>query len=59
MLTYIDKEAKICGNCIHFYQHYLKINGRYKLLHCGHCVYPRLKICSDLKTCPHWEATQE
>lgn len=36
-------EEKICKNCQHFYQHYIRIGrGRYTRCECGHCVYPRV-----------------
>ena len=34
---------KNCGNCKHFYQHYVKSGKRFIPLDQGHCVHPRLK----------------
>ncbi len=56
MLRYLDKDAKICGNCIHFYLHYIKNNDHYVSIHWGHCVYPRLKTRNDIDSCLRWEA---
>ena len=34
---------KICKDCKHFRQHYVKFGRRYDAIGYGHCVYPRLK----------------
>ena len=48
---------KICQNCKHFRQHYIKAGRRYQELEEGHCVYPRLKQRERrTKACGHFRA---
>lgn len=49
-------ENKTCENCKHFFQHYIKFQGRYTTVYCGHCVYPGLKNRKpDNKACEHYK----
>lgn len=39
-------ETRRCQNCIHFYQHYVKLKDKendFIPCYCGHCRYPRIK----------------
>ncbi len=49
-------EQQICGNCRHFVQHYVQLEGRFVPLGVGHCIYPRLKDRAMAETCRRWEA---
>lgn len=45
-------EKRTCETCIHFCQHYRKAKTRYVKVHCGHCIYPRVKTrMPDTKAC--------
>ena len=44
-----------CESCKHFHQHYSLKNGILMRVHCGHCIFPRVKHkrpCS--KICEHF-----
>ena len=50
---------KICGNCMYFVQHYIRLNKgrqfRYIAINCGSCKYLRLKTCEkSYNACQHW-----
>ncbi len=38
----MDKN-KVCKDCKHFRQHYIKFGRSYRDIAYGHCVFPRLK----------------
>lgn len=49
-------ENRICKNCIHFRQHYIKSGKSYREIMYGHCVYPGLKKReTDQKACEHYK----
>ena len=49
-------ENKICQDCKHFRQHYIKLGKSYQAIMYGHCVFPRLKKReSDEKACEHYK----
>lgn len=57
MADYHAVETAVCGDCIHFRQHYIKQGYRYTPIYYGHCVYPRLKKRSaSHERCRHWKA---
>ena len=43
----IRTEDVCCGNCQHFYQHYVQAKygtvAQYVPTNCGHCAHPRIK----------------
>lgn len=49
-------QAEVCGNCIHYHQHYV-LDDRQKPtpLWYGHCGMPRFKEPRPDETCEHWE----
>lgn len=48
-----------CGNCKHFYQHYVLVDGRYKKVYCGHCITPQIKTRKpDQAACNYWESIE-
>lgn len=54
------KEAALCINCKHFYQHYILEHEENHIGYCrpidvGHCVCPRLKIRRAYDTCERFE----
>ena len=51
-----NREDKICKDCKHFRQHYIKFGRSYQEISYGHCVYPRLqKRESDTPACEHYK----
>ncbi len=50
---------QVCCNCVHYYQHYVRGEKRYIIVHCGHCTFPRLKSRSPGQTCEHWQENKE
>lgn len=48
------EETTACFNCKHFVTHYTHVDGFMILLHCGHCVYPKMKIRTLTDTCEHF-----
>lgn len=54
----IDEDEECCVNCKHFIQHYtFTPRGKqpFSPVHCGHCVYPRIKDRRPHDTCKHFE----
>lgn len=57
----IKEETECCANCEHFYRHYTDnrfrpdIFGEFKLMHEGHCGYPRLKTRRLTDVCDHFK----
>ena len=51
---------RICQNCKHFRQHYVKdALDRYSKCGSGHCVYPRCKPrYNDTKACQHYTSKE-
>ena len=50
-------DTKICKDCTHFRQHYVKFGERYGPIWYGHCVYPRLKRRESASpACEHFQA---
>ena len=53
-------ENKICKNCKHFRQHYIKFGKSYRSIEHGHCVFPRLKKReTNEKACEHYNEQQK
>ena len=48
------EEKKYCENCEHFVQHYRRDKKRVYPVHCGHCVYPRVKHRRPDDGCGNW-----
>lgn len=60
MPPYIARETKVCGDCVHFRQHYVKLGiDYYSPIEYGHCTYPRCKRRTTGDTCPRWEPAAE
>lgn len=60
MPCYSTRDTEVCGNCIHFRQHYVKWGiDYYHPLQYGHCTFPRTKKREAGDTCPHWKAVLE
>ena len=60
MADYIAIDTAVCGSCVHFRQHYIKLGEAYYTpLAYGHCVYPRLKKRLTGSTCPQWAPKPE
>ena len=46
----------LCGKCIHYIPHYIKMGDDYKSSAFGHCSYPQIKVRkSDCKACAFFE----
>ena len=47
---------KTCHDCKHYRRHYVKMGRRFREIHDGHCVYPRVKRrrAEDM-ACPHFK----
>ena len=44
-----------CETCKHFHQHYSLKDGILTQVHCGHCVFPRVKHKQPYsKSCEHY-----
>ena len=57
MPHYSAQEEAVCGGCVHFRRHYIKIGkigDCYRPIAYGHCVYPRSKKRTQSDTCPNW-----
>lgn len=53
-------QAVVCGNCIHYHQHYVLCDRKKWLpLWYGHCSLPRCKDRTPDETCEHWEENHE
>lgn len=53
-------EVKVCGNCIHYRQHYVLIeNGRFKPLWYGHCHMPRPRYPLPDSICTNYQPYEE
>ncbi len=51
---------RVCKECVHFRQHYIKSGYRYSPIRYGHCVYPRLKKReSDASACICYKAREK
>ena len=50
-----EKEDKLCEDCKHFYQHYIRSGSFFLLVNAGHCVYPRIKSREAKDTCQYFE----
>ena len=47
---------KTCGDCCHFYQHYIRIRETYRWVNCGHCIYSKPTTRSMLgRICKNYE----
>ena len=54
----ITKDAKVCANCKHYYQHcapFPEAGMGFSPIHAGHCTYPRLKNREPNQTCGYFE----
>ena len=52
-------EENTCKECVYFFCHYIREKGRYQALHCGHCIYPRLKRReSGAKACRYFRSVK-
>ena len=51
---YCAQDETVCGGCVHFRRHYIKIGNCYCPIAYGHCVYPRKKKRTQSDTCPNW-----
>lgn len=47
-----SKADAVCGNCAHFYRHYVRFGSRCLPLDFGHCVCLRAKDRRDSGGCP-------
>jgi len=59
MTIVITHQEELCMNCKHFHQHYRDAynrNGELIGVHCGHCVYPRVKHRKPTDRCDKWES---
>lgn len=52
----IGVESTVCGNCRHFYRHYMKSGLP---IFVGHCCYPRLKSRNVSDSCERFERKDE
>ena len=60
MPSYIKHDTEVCGNCVHFRQHYIKWGLNYYFpIRYGHCTFPRNKRRESGDTCPNWKAVSE
>ncbi len=51
---------KHCGDCEHFYQHYILEEGKYRWVNCGHCIYARPMSKSKFgRICKNYEEREE
>ena len=48
------KEEDVCGNCKHFYQHYVKSESGFSKCYVGHCSYPRIKCKEETDSCKYF-----
>lgn len=55
----VTKETRMCANCAHYIDHFMKSNGEFYLLAFGHCTYPRIKNRSAYDECKYFELKQE
>jgi hypothetical protein len=39
----ITEETRVCANCKHFKQHYIKEDGRFVICITGSCIYPSVR----------------
>lgn len=47
---------KVCKDCKHFRQHYVKVEDRFVKAYCGHCTKPMLKyLPPDSEGCRYFE----
>ena len=50
------KELYVCKKCIHYIQHYTKVQGSCFRVYCGHCIYPKVKHrLPYTKACKYFE----
>ena len=48
-------EARVCGTCIHYHQHYVRVGeGSYQPLWYGHCGVPCRRHPTPEDGCLHW-----
>ncbi len=58
---WMPKDIPMCVNCKHFWQHYICKGGPNDTaqwvvpLHCGHCIYPRVKDRKVYDVCEHFK----
>lgn len=47
---------RICGNCEHYYRHFVFSAGTFSPIDYGHCVYPMIKDrTASHKSCKYFE----
>jgi hypothetical protein len=55
MFCYDMTNDRVCANCGHYYQHYVRSGGNYIITNAGHCATPRLKEHKPLTgACENW-----
>ena len=47
--------ARLCCNCRHYYQHYVKCGDYYSETNCGHCARHRVSERKPNSTCIYFE----
>ena len=52
-------DQKFCQTCMHFRQHYSLDSRKFIQVHCGHCVYPKVKTKKPYaKICDHYQQAE-
>lgn len=52
--VWVEDHEPVCGNCKHFYQHYIRNNIGFFEAFSGHCVYPRNKFRRPNDSCGYF-----
>lgn len=51
------RKDRLCGMCVFFRQHYVKLGRRYVPVDYGHCAHPSsASRRSAAEVCPRWQA---
>ena len=48
------KENCHCVNCKYYTKHYVKQNGKYRMINYGHCSNTKIKIKRPHEVCGFW-----
>ena len=48
-------KPKSCEFCKFYIQHYVKVEGKYLMTHCGHCTHGKVKDRKPKDSCEYFE----